>query len=112
MTKHPQKLGYAVLALAVLSIYGGAAIWQFGPQQTFWSSSESCPNGGQYFAQISTSLCGTQYDVCVSFDYNCGNDYHPAQAARVTSAYELELTFLILTGFLELLVAFWLLKRA
>jgi hypothetical protein len=40
----------------------------------------SCPYGGTYFASICTSLCGCQYNVCVSFDYNCANDYPAVQS--------------------------------
>jgi hypothetical protein len=36
----------------------------------------TCPYGGSYYARICTRLCGCEYDVCVSFDYNCANDYH------------------------------------
>jgi hypothetical protein len=39
----------------------------------------SCPYGGTYYASVCTSYCGCQYDVCVSFDYNCANDYHAIQ---------------------------------
>jgi len=35
----------------------------------------TCPFGGQYFSSIRTSLCGWQYNVCVTWDYNCANDY-------------------------------------
>jgi hypothetical protein len=35
----------------------------------------ACPNGGTFYASICTSLCGCQYNVCVSFDNNCANDY-------------------------------------
>ena len=35
----------------------------------------ACPNGGTYYASICTSLCGCQYNVCVTFDNNCANDY-------------------------------------
>ena len=35
----------------------------------------ACPYGGQYFSSIYTSLCGWQYNVCVTWDYNCANDY-------------------------------------
>jgi hypothetical protein len=40
----------------------------------------TCPHGGTYYASICTSLCGCQYNVCVSFDYNCANDYHAVYA--------------------------------
>jgi hypothetical protein len=40
----------------------------------------TCPHGGTYYASICTSLCGCQYNVCVSFDNNCANDY-PAVSA-------------------------------
>jgi hypothetical protein len=39
----------------------------------------SCPYGGTYYARICTKLCGCQYNVCVSFDYNCANDYPAVQ---------------------------------
>lgn len=35
----------------------------------------SCPCGGRYYSAIHTSLCGWQYNVCVTFDGNCANDY-------------------------------------
>jgi len=35
----------------------------------------SCPYGGTYYSSIYTRLCGLQQNVCVSFDYNCANDY-------------------------------------
>jgi hypothetical protein len=50
--------------------------------------SNACPYGGQYFSSIYTSVCGWQYDVCVSFDYNCANDYpavHGTTQTRSTS---------------------------
>jgi hypothetical protein len=40
----------------------------------------SCPYGGTYFASICTNLCGCQYNVCVSFDYNCADDYQAVQS--------------------------------
>lgn len=48
----------------------------------------SCPYGGEYRSEICTSLCGCQHDVCVSFDYNCANDYpavHSAHAVVVST---------------------------
>jgi hypothetical protein len=42
----------------------------------------SCPYGGEYFSAICTKLCGCQYDICVSFDYNCADDYPAVHAAR------------------------------
>jgi hypothetical protein len=41
------------------------------------SSPHSCRVGYTYYSSISTKLCGVQYNVCVNFDYNCANDYHP-----------------------------------
>lgn len=35
----------------------------------------TCTNGGTYYASICTSLCGCKYNVCVTFDNNCANDY-------------------------------------
>jgi hypothetical protein len=43
-----------------------------------------CPYGGTYFASIYTRLCGWQYNVCVSFDRNCGNDYTAVYSYRTT----------------------------
>lgn len=40
-------------------------------------SDGGCPSGTEYFKHIWTSLCGDQYNICVSFDDNCGNDIHP-----------------------------------
>ena len=42
------------------------------------SAGPSCPYGGTYYAAKYTRLCGWQYDVCITFDYNCANDYHAA----------------------------------
>jgi hypothetical protein len=39
------------------------------------ASKSMCPHGGQYYPSICTRLCGCQYNVCVSYDYNCANDY-------------------------------------
>lgn len=39
------------------------------------SANCSCPRGGECFSWIYTSLCGYQYNVCVTWDYNCANDY-------------------------------------
>jgi hypothetical protein len=47
---------------------------------TYGSGYPSCPYGGTYRASICTSLCGCQYNVCVSFDYNCANDYQAVPA--------------------------------
>ena len=44
----------------------------------------TCPYGGRYYARIHTSLCGWQYNVCVTFDYNCSNDY-PGVCGRTTT---------------------------
>jgi hypothetical protein len=44
----------------------------------------SCPYGGQYYSSIHTSLCGWQYNVCVTFDYNCANDYHAVCGTTTT----------------------------
>jgi len=35
-----------------------------------------CPNGGECFSHIYTSLCGDQYNVCVTWNHNCADDYH------------------------------------
>jgi len=58
----------------------------------------ACPYGGQYFSSIYTSLCGWQYNVCVTWDYNCANDY-PAvcgttqtRTTRATSARTVQTT--------------------
>jgi hypothetical protein len=56
------------------------------------SGHPSCPYGGTYYARICTSLCGCQYNVCVSFDYNCANDYQ----AVTTYVYN-TVTFLTVT---------------
>lgn len=47
--------------------------------------SPSCPYGGTYFSSIYTSLCGWQYDVCVTFDYNCSNDYQAVHQALLVT---------------------------
>jgi hypothetical protein len=46
----------------------------------------SCPYGGSYRSSIYTKLCGWQYNVCVSFDYNCANDYQAVCATTQTPA--------------------------
>lgn len=51
---------------------------------TIGRSSPTCPHGGQYRSRICTSFCGCQYDVCVSFDYNCANDYAAVYTDRTT----------------------------
>jgi len=51
---------------------------------TIGRSGPSCPYGGEYRSKICTSLCGCQYDVCVSFDYNCANDYPAVYTDRTT----------------------------
>jgi hypothetical protein len=43
-----------------------------------------CPYGGTYFSKLCTKLCGCQYNVCVSFDRNCGNDYAAIYSYRTT----------------------------
>jgi len=108
----PRKLAYRVLAGSIICVLVGFAIWGFSPQERSWVSSGSCPNGGEYYSRISTSLCGVQYDVCVSFDYNCGNDYHPPQVERRSPVYGLEAAFLTLTGFLGMFVTLWLSNRS
>lgn len=42
----------------------------------------SCPYGGRYYSSLYTRLCGWQYNVCVTFDYNCGNDYQARCTCR------------------------------
>jgi len=49
---------------------------------TMGKSGPTCPYGGQYRSSICTSLCGCQYDVCVTFDHNCANDYHAIYVDR------------------------------
>jgi hypothetical protein len=44
----------------------------------------SCPYGGRYYSSINTKLCGLQTNVCVSFDYNCADDY-PAVCGVTTT---------------------------
>lgn len=51
------------------------------------SADYSCPHGGECFSWIHTSLCGDQYNVCVTWDYNCVNDY-PAVYVGATAAHE------------------------
>jgi hypothetical protein len=46
----------------------------------------TCPYGGQYYSSIYTKLCGWQYNVCVSFDYNCANDYHAVCGTTQTTS--------------------------
>jgi hypothetical protein len=47
----------------------------------------TCPYGGSYRASICTSLCGCEYDVCVSIDRNCGNDYHAVYVGGYAVTY-------------------------
>lgn len=42
----------------------------------------SCPYGGTYYPAKCTSLCGCQHDVCITFDYNCANDYPAVYSTR------------------------------
>lgn len=107
-----RKLAYAVLAVSVLSILLGFGVSAFSPQEHVLVSSKSCPRGGTYYTQISTSLCGTQYDICVSFDYNCGNDYHSPQVEQSVLIYGPEAVLLGLAGFVGMFVGFCLLSRA
>lgn len=51
---------------------------------TMGRSGPTCPYGGEYRSRICTSLCGCQYDVCVTFDYNCANDYPAVYKDRTT----------------------------
>jgi len=51
---------------------------------TIGRSGASCPYGGEYRSKICTSLCGCQYNVCVSFDHNCANDYQAVYTDRTT----------------------------
>jgi hypothetical protein len=51
---------------------------------TIGRSGASCPYGGEYRSEICTSLCGCQYNVCVSFDHNCANDYQAVYTDRTT----------------------------
>jgi hypothetical protein len=53
----------------------------------YGSGIPSCPYGGTYYSSICTSLCGCQYNVCVTFDYNCANDYRaiPAYITRTNT---------------------------
>ena len=51
---------------------------------TIGRSGPTCPYGGEYRSSICTSLCGCQYDVCVTFDYNCANDYRAVYTDRTT----------------------------
>jgi hypothetical protein len=51
---------------------------------TIGRSGPTCPYGGKYRSSICTSLCGCQYDVCVTFDYNCANDYRAVYTDRTT----------------------------
>jgi hypothetical protein len=46
----------------------------------------TCPYGGTYYAYIHTSLCGWQSSVCVSFDYNCADDYPAVWVGYTTTS--------------------------
>jgi len=60
---------------------------QTTPPNTY---SNTCPYGGQYYSSIYTSLCGWQYNVCVTWDNNCADDYQAVStgstATRATTA--------------------------
>jgi hypothetical protein len=47
----------------------------------------SCPYGGTYYPSIHTALCGWQYEVCVSFDYNCADDYNAVFVGGYTNTF-------------------------
>jgi hypothetical protein len=58
-------------------------------QSTTWTTQTlgkvgPCPYGGTYYSRLCTKLCGCQYNVCVSFDRNCGNDYASIYSYRTT----------------------------
>jgi len=85
--KNSKRLASGILAISTVLLVLGFAIVTVGPKYGKLESSKSCPYGGTYYAQIFTSLCGWQYDVCVSLDSNCGNDYHPEQVVRYYPVY-------------------------
>jgi hypothetical protein len=62
----------------------------------------SCPYGGTYYPVKCTRLCGCQYDVCITFDYNCANDYPAVYATRtalqVVKATTTSIQYLVRTG--------------
>jgi hypothetical protein len=107
----PKKFVYLGLAISLVLILGGFGLSAFGPQGHVLESSRSCPRGGTYYSHILTSLCGNQYDVCVSFDYNCANDYHPPQVDRTFPIYGGESAILILAGLIGIVLGLWLRTR-
>jgi len=84
--KGPRVCGFILLllipSLALLTVADTAAAAQRC----------SCPYGGRYYSRLHTSLCGWQYDVCVTFDRNCANDY-PAICATTTTTWTTRTTF-------------------
>jgi len=52
----------------------------------------SCPHGGTYYPVKCTSLCGCQHDVCITFDYNCANDYSAYSTRTVAQVVEARTT--------------------
>jgi hypothetical protein len=92
----PRKLAYTVLACSILCVLLGFAIWSFGPQGH--RIEYSCDRGGRYYSEYSTALCGKQINVCVTFDYNCSNDYSPTRVMRFYPIYGLEAGLLALVG--------------
>lgn len=67
-----------------------------------WRAGPSCPYGGTYYSVKCTSLCGCQHDVCITFDYNCANDYHAVYSTRtavqVVRAGTTSIQYLVQTG--------------
>lgn len=52
---------------------------------------------------ILTSLCGDQYNVCVTWDYNCANDYPAVYVARTPEFPFGAVTVLVAVGLVVVL---------
>jgi len=85
--KQVKYLLVIILFLAGLSVLGTANIVE--------CATCTCPYGGTYRAQLYTSLCGWQYNVCVTFDYNCANDY---RAVCTSTGYTVTVNVVDSTG--------------
>jgi hypothetical protein len=99
-----------VLVISIVLLVLGYAIAAWGPKYGVLERL-GCRSGSSYYTHIHTYLCGDQYDVCVSFDNNCGNDYHPEKVMRYYSVYGGAALFLGLLGFIGLILGIVILAR-
>jgi hypothetical protein len=99
-----KRISGALIVISLIVLVSGLALVTLSPTVEVVSSSRSCPYGGRYYSSIRTSLCGLQEDVCVSYDYNCGNDYHPPREVHHVAVYGLEGGLLFLAGLIGLII--------